>query len=141
MDPIDLQRCHTRLLTFLDHKSDHQVAFSPLIIVQHLSIHFCFQESVCQVQILHGFPVGLHQPSAESPRRCESLRINDHAAAQQIGVEILVSGDLDSQQRVPVAALHAIRDHLFASLSSALERHLVCARCVVHFRIEVTVTL
>ncbi len=141
MDPIDIQRRHARLLAFLNHKTNHQIAFFSLVVVQRLPVHRRLQKSVCQVQIPHRIAVVLQEPSAESSPCRESLRVNRQAAAQQIGIEVMIPRDLDSQQSVPVAPLHPIGDDLFASLAPPGAGHLIGARRVLHFRVEISLAL
>ena len=68
MNPLDRQRSHARLLSFLHLEADKHISFFAFVIVFHVRLDPGIEKTVCLVQVAHRLRVGIHQLPAETPR-------------------------------------------------------------------------
>src|SRR5205807_8620361 len=83
MIPLYREGSDARLLSFLNHEADKQIALFALVVVFGLLLNLGIEETVRLIKGAHRLGVGINQPSAEPPRRTEGAAEYLQAAPQQ----------------------------------------------------------
>src|SRR5437016_1940709 len=138
MNPLDREGSDTRLLSFLNHEADKQIALFALVVVFGLLLNLGIEKTVRLIKGAHRLRVGINQPSAEPPRRTEGAAEYLQAASQQFGVEVSVPGDFYPDQFVPIASLNRVGNDLFRASYRAMIGLCLMRLCrVIHFGVEI----
>ena len=138
MIPLHREGSDARLLAFLNHEADKQIALFAFVVVFGLLLHGGIEKTVGLVKGAYRLRVGINQPAAKTPRRAEGTAENLQAAAQQFGVEVPVSGDFYSHQFVASAPFDGVGNDLFcASRHPMIGLHFMRFRRVIHIGVEI----
>ena len=138
MIPLDREGSDARLLPFLNHEADKQIALFALVVVFGLLLDLGIEKPVRLIKTEHRLRVGIDQPPAEASRCTEGAAENLQSASQQFGIEVLVPRDFYSQQFVAIAPLDPVCNDLFRAARRAMIRfHLMRFGRVIHFRVEI----
>ncbi len=103
--PVDGQIRNPRLLALFDFKRDEQISMMALVIIDQLTLHLDFVETVGIVKCANRSDVVLQQrvriPSGRSIRG----RLDFQPAGEQVRIEILIARECHSHQTVAVATV------------------------------------